>query len=78
MSFFDYSPDPSGNKWTVSLQIWIYFVVAVPMTVLSLWAGQLWQDRVSKKPPKPLIETQSSSIELTEQKSIRSTDESLV
>lgn len=45
MTFFNFSPG-SGTQpgaWVVSPQIWVYFVVAVPLTLLTIAAWILWQ-----------------------------------
>lgn len=45
MSFFDYSPGNNNGSeaWFVSRKIWIYFLVAVPLTILTVAAWFLWQ-----------------------------------
>lgn len=45
MTFFDYSPGSSTQPeaWVVSKKIWIYFLVAIPLTILTVAAWFLWQ-----------------------------------
>lgn len=45
MTFFNYSPgnDTQSDAWVVSTKIWIYFLVAVPLTILTVAAWFLWQ-----------------------------------
>jgi hypothetical protein len=34
MSFFNYSPD--SGSWTISDKFWVYWVVAIPITIISV------------------------------------------
>ncbi|KAF2191309.1 hypothetical protein K469DRAFT_720289 [Zopfia rhizophila CBS 207.26] len=45
MSFFNFSPGDGSqaDEWRVSGKIWIYWVVAVPLTGLALFSWFLWQ-----------------------------------
>lgn len=40
MSFFNYSPE--ADKWSVSKNFWIYWVVAVPITVATALIWNFW------------------------------------
>ncbi len=44
MSFFDFSPgkDNQPDVWKVSDKIWIYWLTAMPLTLLTLGAWVLW------------------------------------
>ncbi|KAF9691615.1 hypothetical protein EKO04_010517 [Ascochyta lentis] len=46
MSFFNYTPEPSGVGWSVSDKFWVYWVCAVPLTCLTL-AVWFWRQRQS-------------------------------
>ena len=52
MTFFSFTPGGSGQppKWSVSDKIWIYWVVAVPLTgiMVALWI--VWQRCFPVKP----------------------------
>jgi heme/copper-type cytochrome/quinol oxidase subunit 2 len=45
MSFFNFSPgnDSQPDEWRVSGKIWIYWVVAIPLTILTVFAWLLWK-----------------------------------
>ena len=48
MSFFNIAPkdaSPSGT-WTVSEDIWIYWLIAVPLTAVTVGTWYYWQSRV--------------------------------
>ena len=52
MSFFDFATggDEGSGRWALSRKFWIYWVVALPLTALTLilWYG--WQrDRVRRE-----------------------------
>ncbi|KAH8711821.1 hypothetical protein GQ44DRAFT_714242 [Phaeosphaeriaceae sp. PMI808] len=51
MSFFDYSPATSTEveNWSVSSKIWIYWAVAIPLTLLTLFAWMFWKRKVNLK-----------------------------
>ncbi|KAF1813278.1 hypothetical protein P152DRAFT_434213 [Eremomyces bilateralis CBS 781.70] len=36
MTFFDYSPSNGNQSWTVSGKFWIYWVTAIPLTILTI------------------------------------------
>lgn len=40
MSFFNFNPD--SNRWIVSDKIWIYWVLAIPITILSSFFWHHW------------------------------------
>ncbi|CZR58840.1 uncharacterized protein PAC_08732 [Phialocephala subalpina] len=40
MSFFNYDPD--SDRWTVSKQFWIYWVVAIPVTCVTALVWSFW------------------------------------
>jgi hypothetical protein len=44
MSFFNFSPgdDTQADEWRVSSKIWIYWVVAIPLTGMTLFAWLFW------------------------------------
>lgn len=46
MSFFSFSPGTDGQAplWTVSKEFWIYWVIAVPLTVLTIVSWNHWQN----------------------------------
>jgi hypothetical protein len=44
MSFFGLSDGSDGSeKWTLSNQFWMYWVVALPLTALTLVLWYCWQ-----------------------------------
>lgn len=49
MSFFNFSPakDNQPEAWEVSDKIWIYWLTAIPLTLLTLSAWVLWHYRGS-------------------------------
>ncbi|KAL1311564.1 hypothetical protein AAFC00_001682 [Neodothiora populina] len=54
MTFFDYSPpagadDKTQATWSVAPQIWIYFALAAPLTLLSVMVGNFWLKRVDRQ-----------------------------
>lgn len=59
MTFFNFQPDSSNGDWAVSRQIWIYFAFAAPLTILSLWLGDVWRRKLDQRPVKPLIEREA-------------------
>ncbi|KAM7210046.1 hypothetical protein V8F06_014568 [Rhypophila decipiens] len=54
MSFFNYDPDLG---WTVSGEIWLYFAIAGPVTVIAITLWLAWQKLF---PPNSLIHNQGS------------------
>jgi Mg2+ and Co2+ transporter CorA len=48
MSFFGFSPDK--DRWAISKQFWIYWAIAVPVTLLSLLVWQYWDRFFPMKP----------------------------
>lgn len=44
MSFFNFSPGDGkqANEWRVSSKIWIYWVVAIPLTGMTLFVWLFW------------------------------------
>lgn len=51
MSFFNYNADT--DEWTVSKMFWVYWVVAIPITLIT---GILWSFWHKFFPPKPIGE----------------------
>ncbi|KAL9116190.1 MAG: hypothetical protein Q9227_000561 [Pyrenula ochraceoflavens] len=51
MSFFNFSPDGANGRdeWTVSGKIWIYWVVAISLTLLTLLAWLVVRENGPKK-----------------------------
>lgn len=53
MSFFNY--DGESGRWKMSGWIWVYFVIAVPLTALTIaawiWGARIWR-RLSRKRSK--------------------------
>ena len=51
MSFFDFSPsgDDGKESFAVSKKIWLYWVVVVPLTALTMGTWFFWQYRRHKK-----------------------------
>ncbi|KAG9554580.1 hypothetical protein KCU71_g9460, partial [Aureobasidium melanogenum] len=45
MNFFSYNPDTHGGHITYSPDLWIYFVVSIPLTVAVLTIWWVWQRR---------------------------------
>ncbi|KAF2185996.1 hypothetical protein K469DRAFT_707178 [Zopfia rhizophila CBS 207.26] len=45
MSFFNFSPssDSHPDEWRVSRTMWIYWIIAIPSTGLTLFAWLLWK-----------------------------------
>jgi hypothetical protein len=45
MSFFNFSPgdEVQPQKWTVSDEIWIYWAVTIPLTVVMVISWLMWQ-----------------------------------
>jgi cytoskeletal protein RodZ len=62
MTFFTYSVDNDGKeKWTVSSRLWIFFAVAVPLTVLVSGVYQYWRRERERR--TELRRTQNDDIE---------------
>jgi ABC-type branched-subunit amino acid transport system permease subunit len=51
MSFFNFSPGngTEPDEWKVSSQIWIYWVVAIPLTLMTLLAWLFWKRKRDQK-----------------------------
>lgn len=51
MSFFNFTPATADQPeaWRVSNRVWIYFVVAVPVTAVTVGAWIYWQRTVLAK-----------------------------
>ena len=51
MSFFEFSPgnDTRADEWRVSSKIWIYWVVAIPLTGLTLFAWLFWSQKMTQR-----------------------------
>ncbi|KAG9515019.1 hypothetical protein KCU93_g9588, partial [Aureobasidium melanogenum] len=45
MNFFSYNPDTHGGHITYSPDLWLYFVVSIPLTIAVLTIWWLWQRR---------------------------------
>jgi len=50
MSFFNFTPGDSSEKgqWRVSEHFWVYWVVAVPVTIMTVMSWSHWQRQVDK------------------------------
>lgn len=48
MSFFNYNPD--SGKWKVSEQFWVYWVVAIPVSVVTALLWSVWHKFFPEKP----------------------------
>lgn len=53
-NFFNYNPGSNGPDWNMSSKFWIYWIVTIPLTILTVlgWAGpdyviQLWRQAVT-------------------------------
>jgi len=51
MSFFHYVPSAGGQeeRWAVSPKLWVYWAVAIPLTIATVIAWYLWQNWSSRK-----------------------------
>ncbi|KAH0008715.1 hypothetical protein KCU78_g11097, partial [Aureobasidium melanogenum] len=45
MNFFSYNPDTHGGHITYSPDLWLYFVVSIPLTIAVLTIWWVWQRR---------------------------------
>jgi hypothetical protein len=45
MSFFDFATEGDGgsDRWALSRKFWLYWVVALPLTVVTLALWYIWQ-----------------------------------
>lgn len=49
MNFFSVDPDPQGGHLTSTKDLWIYFVIAVPLTTAVLCFWWWWQKKEEEK-----------------------------
>ncbi|GAB7350979.1 hypothetical protein MBLNU459_g1476t1 [Dothideomycetes sp. NU459] len=55
MSFFNFSGGSgSAGRFTVSRDIWIYFAISIPLTLISIYSWYTWHTRAEKSTLKPL------------------------
>ena len=49
MSFFSFTPASDGEpqRWRVSNRFWIYWVVTIPITALTLMVWYMWQKKMN-------------------------------
>ncbi|KAI0867740.1 hypothetical protein GGS24DRAFT_495100 [Hypoxylon argillaceum] len=55
MSFFD-TDDSAGGEWTTSKNLWIYFVLTIPLTAMALayWKWKFGQERTRRNETLPV------------------------
>jgi hypothetical protein len=51
MSFFNFTPGNGTQKerWTVSKKFWLYWVITLPLTALTIATWSVWQNRKGKR-----------------------------
>lgn len=49
MNLFSYDPDAHGGQLMYSQDLWIYFIVSVPLTGAILGFWWVWQHRYEQK-----------------------------
>ena len=55
MSFFHFDPSEPGYGFSVSNAFWVYWVLAVPLSLLTLGIWVYWEGKIVKRASKPLI-----------------------
>ena len=52
MNFFDFDPDVHDGHMTWSKDLWIFFVIAIPLTTIVLVTWWYWQRSIEKEAKK--------------------------
>lgn len=52
MSFFDFDPgsDTEPPRWTMSRMFWVYWIITIPATLLTILLWRVWQPSSYGKP----------------------------
>jgi hypothetical protein len=49
MGFYNFDPTNPESGWRVSHQIWVYWAISIPLTIVTVISWLVWQRRFSKR-----------------------------